>query len=93
MATIIQYTVLNYYLDKNMGENGLSDPNFFTAFMKTWGLMLVSFEHDYTSFAGKAIWFINTIWLIIVMLNLLISIISNTHDEVQQNKKATDYKV
>jgi len=55
--------------------------------------MLVHYDYDYQTHVGKMVYLVNSVWLIIIMLNLLISIISHTHDEVNSTRKATDYKV
>ena len=63
------------------------------AFMTCWSIMLVDNDYSYKTFVGKLVYLCFSIWLIIIMLNLLIAIISATHAKVDQTKNATDYKI
>lgn len=107
LLTILQYSILNIYMQEKMGENGNEkdkngnyieglaggDTNLFNSFMVCWSIMLVDYDYDFQTRMGKIVYVGFTVWLIIVMLNLLISIISETHNKVILTKKATDYKV
>jgi len=77
-----------------MGETGLvgDSPTLTDAFMTSWSIMLVDHDYEWKTFVGQLVYLAFTIFLIIIMLNLLIAIISNTFNNVQQTKKATDYK-
>jgi len=97
-TSICMYGILNIYLQEKMGEKGLisevgNPPTIMDGFMVSWSIMLVDHDYEYKTTTGSLIYLVFTIWLIIIMLNLLIAIISNTFAKVQETKKATDYKM
>jgi len=69
------------------------DDKFLDGFMTCWSIIMVDHDYEYKTFVGKVIYLIMTTWLIVIMLNLLIAIISKTHQEVDEFKEPTDYKI
>ena len=56
--------------------------NVFDAFFNSWKIMLVDWDLEWKSMVGKAAYFGFSMFLIVIMLNLLIAVISKTHDQV-----------
>lgn len=77
-----------------MGETGLiGSKNPLDAIVVGWKIMLVSYDYDFQTVVGNLLYFFITVYLIIVMLNLLISIVSSTYERVNSQMKVTDFKV
>ena len=55
--------------------------------------MLIDWDYKAVTIVGKIVYLTFSVFLVIIMLNLLIAIISNTFANVQETKVATDYKI
>lgn len=90
-----------------MGESGLNGDvipgtesslrpgivDFGQASVVAWQIVLVNNDYQYKYWPGNIVYFFYTVFLVIIMLNLLIAIISNTYDRVNNTRKGTDYKI
>ena len=78
-----------FILSRNEQENGFIDNWFYKAFIFSYRLGLGDFDTE--GFEGRSdemliwvLWFVNTIIILIVLLNLLIAIMGDTFDRVQE---------
>lgn len=76
------------------GETGLEE-SFKTQLMDSYALVLGEiggFKDHLTSPAGKFVLILATIFQLVIMLNLLISVVSDTYDKVQMDSITYDYR-
>ena len=66
-----------------MGEEYTDEePNLLNAFQLTWALMLSDNEYRFKTRMGWFAYFVFTIFLVVIMLNLLISVVGDIYDRV-----------
>lgn len=94
-TVLLQYSFINIYMQQHMDETDLvgGGTNMIDAFMTCWSIILVDHDYEYQTVIGKTVYLVMSTWLIIIMLNLLIAIVSATHESVDEHKGPTDYKI
>lgn len=93
MISIVQYAQQNIYLEQHLQEEGLIGGSKLTgdAIFVTWEIILVNYDYEYKTRYGKFIYMFYSYMMNIIMLNLLISIVANTFQIVNDNRKGIDY--
>ena len=99
IITIITFTNTFFILGRNSPEGNFTGTNIFRAFIFSYKIALGDFETDgfdtidaeYTVLAWT-LWFLNTVSITIIMLNLVIAIMGDIFGRVQERRKTTMLK-
>lgn len=98
VASVVLFAIvlmrLSLSLEQMDGETGL-EASFQTQLLDSYALVLGEiggFKDHLTSPAGKLVLIVATVFQVIIMLNLLISVVSDTYDKVQMDSISYDYR-
>lgn len=86
MSSTVVFSVIFLFLQRNMLENKFSIPDYsiFESLHMAYNMMFANFTTDFEIFTivGFLFYLSGTLFMIVIMLNLLISIISDTFDRI-----------
>ena len=81
-----------YILSFNSGEGHFVEKNFFIALAQSYKMGLGEFEIEDFSTTEYLLWFMATLVMLIVMLNMLIAIMGDTFERVQESSESSMLK-
>lgn len=95
LIAILAFANTFYILGKN-GEENFTGHDIFDSFIYTYRMAFGDFDTDNFDTEDEALiwilWFINTLIVLVILLNLVIAIMGDTFDRVQETQESTMLK-
>jgi hypothetical protein len=95
LIAIMAFANTFYILGKN-GEENFAGSSIFDSFIYTYRMAFGDFDTDNFDTEDEALiwilWFINTLIVLVILLNLVIAIMGDTFDRVQETQESTMLK-
>ena len=99
LVVVFYFSVMFAQTDK-YGESFISSAEDFKDFpplikgvLATWNLGLGSMDYTFSTGLGASVYFVGTLLSVIVMLNILISVVSDVYDEITMQRVKLDIPI